>query len=110
MVKLNLLVKHTNTCARYHLGSSIPGKRCVQVLSEILHCKINSGASQMLVFSIITQDELTAVVQNDALVISFGEFGLSKSVDNRLKCNYYISQYRRQAGRFLLELKKVTEG
>ena len=73
-------------------------------------CKINSGASQMLDFSIITRHELTAVAQNDALIISFGEFGLSRSIDNHLKSNYYINQYMRQAGRFLLEMKKVTEG
>ena len=58
----------------------------------------------------MTKDELTDVAQNDTLIISLGESWLRRSIDNRLKRKYYSSQHMRQAGRFLLEMKKLSQG
>ena len=98
------LVKHKKTCPAAKLeGSSNETKRSILLQSEILLGNIKESSERMRneVYPIMTRDDITAIAQGDKLICIMGESWLKRSVGNKLKRKYYVSQHMRQAARLL---------
>ena len=74
--------------------------------------KISIHASEKLikeVYTIMTNDEITEIAQQDPLIISLGNLWLMKNAGNKLKRKYYTSSRMRGAARLLINLRNVSQ-
>ena len=80
------------------------------IQSYIIAGRFTSDASKLLrdeVLTIMRSDDITEVVQSDALIFALGESWLRRNIDNKVKRKYYASQRMRLNARFLMELRKL---
>ncbi|XP_074659474.1 uncharacterized protein LOC141912157 [Tubulanus polymorphus] len=86
-------------------------KRDLIIQSQMMAGHIKLKPSKLMldeVFSIMTQDDIGRIAQNDRLILVLGESWLRRNFENVDKRKYYASQRMRLAARFLINLRAAV--
>ena len=84
----------------------------LRMKSLIISGRQQSKASKSLineVFPIMTNDEISAIAQNDVLIVCLGNNWLARNIGNQLRRKYYTSSRMREAARLLINAREILE-
>ena len=106
------MFSHQEVCSGInHEKNSLQTRGEMRIMSQVISKRLACNPSPKLieeVYTIMTQDEVTQIAQQDNAIVALGNNWLRRSVGNVSKRKYYTSSKMRQAARLLIQLRLQT--